>query len=101
MKKVIRDGKVAVLYSPDFGAGWYSWHNQEELLYDPNIVHWLESNDHKKITSYMELKYPDVYVGALNDLTIKWIPIGTAFRIQEYDGNESIEFKEEIEWQIA
>ena len=25
MNKVIRDGKVAVLYSPGYGAGWYSW----------------------------------------------------------------------------
>ena len=26
MEKVIRDGKVAVLYSPGYGAGWsYSW----------------------------------------------------------------------------
>ena len=32
MKKLTKDGKVAVLYSPDFGAGWYSWHAIEELL---------------------------------------------------------------------
>ena len=25
MQKVIRDGKVAVLYSPGYGAGWYTW----------------------------------------------------------------------------
>ena len=25
MDKVIRDGKVAVLYSPGFGAGWSTW----------------------------------------------------------------------------
>ena len=101
MKKVIRDGKVAVLYSPGFGAGWYSWHSQEELLYDPNIVHWLESNNREKITAYLELKYPDVYLGGLDDLEIRWIPKGTAFRIHEYDGNESIEVKEEMDWQIA
>lgn len=29
--KVIEDGKVAVLISPNYGAGWYSWniHNTE------------------------------------------------------------------------
>jgi hypothetical protein len=101
MEKVIRNGLVAVLYSPEYGAGWYSWHSVEELLYDPNIVCWLENNEREKITSYMELKYPNVYVGDLNDLKIKWIPVGTSFRIREYDGNESIEIKEEVDWQIA
>ena len=101
MEKVIRDGKVAVLYSPDYGAGWYSWHNQAELLYDPNIVHWLESNEREKITAYLELKYPDLYSGGLDSLQIEWVPEGTVFRIHEYDGNESIEIKEELDWQIA
>jgi len=101
MEKVIRDGKVAVLYSPDYGAGWYSWHGQEELLYDPNIVHWMESNDREKITAYLELKYPDMYLGGLDDLRIQWLPEGTVFRIHEYDGNESIEIKEDMDWQIA
>jgi hypothetical protein len=25
MNKLIRDGMVAVLYSPDYGSGWYTW----------------------------------------------------------------------------
>jgi hypothetical protein len=29
MEKVIRDGKVAVLYSPGYGAGWYSWNRDQ------------------------------------------------------------------------
>ena len=39
MIKLVRDGMVAVLYSPGFGAGWYTW-NQEctELMFDPAIV---------------------------------------------------------------
>ncbi|MBD2201667.1 hypothetical protein H6G33_09940 [Calothrix sp. FACHB-1219] len=44
MKKVIRDGKVAVLYSPEYGAGWYSWHKKEELLFLPELVEILESS---------------------------------------------------------
>jgi hypothetical protein len=50
MKKVIKDGKVAVLYSPGFGAGWYSWHKTEELLYHPKLVEMVENNQHKEIT---------------------------------------------------
>jgi hypothetical protein len=38
MNKLVRDGKVAVLYSTGYGAGWYSWHGIEELLYDSVVV---------------------------------------------------------------
>jgi hypothetical protein len=37
MQKLIRDDKVAVLVSPGFGAGWYTWHWVEELIYDPSL----------------------------------------------------------------
>ena len=43
MEKVIRDGQVAVLYSPGYGAGWFTWHGVEELLFDPKVVDMLES----------------------------------------------------------
>jgi hypothetical protein len=32
----------------------------------------------------------DVYTGGVRDLEVAWLPQGTAFRIEEYDGNESI-----------
>jgi hypothetical protein len=55
MDKVIRDGKVAVLYSPGYGAGWYSWHDNEELLYDPVIVDMVESKKHyTEIVTYCQ-----------------------------------------------
>jgi hypothetical protein len=91
MDRVIRDGKVAVLYSPGFGAGWYSWHHIEELVFDPSIVTWLEAQDMDKIEAYLTLKYPDEYFGGVDKLTIKWIPQGTQFRISEYDGAESVQ----------
>ena len=46
MIKLVRDGMVAVLYSPGFGAGWYTW-NQEctELMFDPAIVKLVEDEN--------------------------------------------------------
>ena len=101
MNKLVRDGKVAVLYSPGYGAGWYSWHQLEELLYDPSIVLWLESEEPDKIQNYLTLKYPGEYFGGLQDLSVQWIDQGAEFRITEYDGAESIEFKDKQEWLIA
>ena len=101
MDKVIRDGKVAVLYSPGFGAGWFTWHHIEELVYDPRVVHYVETGEKELILSYVGEVYPDVYCGGVDDLQIEWINEGTLFRINEYDGNESIEIKDNVDWLVA
>jgi hypothetical protein len=101
MKKLIENGKVAVLVSPGFGAGWYSWHHIEELIYDPSIVKWVEQQALDKILTYMELKYPEAYCGGVEDLTVYWIPVGARFRIDEYDGSESLVLESEQRWMTA
>jgi hypothetical protein len=101
MQKLIRDNKVAVLVSPGFGAGWYTWHSIEELIFDPSVVQWLESGELDKIEAYVELKYPDAYTGGLTDLKVVWIPVGERFRIDEYDGNESLTLESEQQWLTA
>lgn len=101
MERVVRDGRVAVLYHPEYGSGWYTGHNIEELLFDPNIVEWLELKDFDKIRVYITLKYPNVYLPSIAGLSIYWLPLGTEFRIDEYDGSESIKFKDEERWIIA
>jgi hypothetical protein len=30
-----------------------------------------------------------------------WLPIGTRFRITEYDGYEDVEIPEEVNWMVA
>ena len=94
MEKVIRDGKVAVLVSHGFGAGWYSWHSKKALLFHPKIVELVEQNRHSEITEKLcqELLGTDEYICVLGvfGLSIYWLPIGTAFEIDEYDGAESL-----------
>ena len=104
MKKTIRDGKVAVLYSPGFGAGWSSWNSTfPECVFDPEIVQMLEKEtDAYEIAQFAESKYGDeFYPGGAEDLRIMWLPEGTEFIINEYDGSESIQLKTEINWTVA
>ena len=104
--RVVRDGHVAVLISPGFGAGWSTWADEysHQVLFDPWIVDLLLNKDLDKrekidrIMAHCNLKYPDMYTGGLGDLTVEWVPKGFWFRVQEYDGNESIEFKENNDW---
>lgn len=102
MMKLNENGNVAVLYSPGFGAGWYTW-NQEspEIIFDPSIVKFVEKEKWKELKVYVELKYPSIYTGGLEDLRVAWIPEGTLFKINEYDGSESIELKENDNWILA
>ena len=102
MDKVIVNGKVAVLYSPSYGSGWYTW-NQEfpELIFSPAIVKLVIEERFDALKTYMELKYPEAYKGGIMDLEIEWVPVGTEFRITEYDGAESIELKDEAGWFTA
>ncbi len=94
-EKVIRDNKVAVLYSSGFGAGWYSWNPEhKELLFHPKLVAMVEAGKQSDITKEWlenELGILDVYCGGASDLKIQWLVEGTAFTIDEYDGAESIE----------
>lgn len=92
-EKVIREGKVAVLISPGFGAGWYSWNTgHRELLFHPKLVDMVESGRASGINDewIKENLGIDIYTGGASQLQISWLPEGTAFIIDEYDGDESI-----------
>lgn len=98
MNKLIRDGKVAVLISPGFGSGWYSWHFKEELLFDPVVVEMVLEDRHDEIESYVEKTYDNLYLGGIDYLKVVWVSEGAEFRINEYDGAESLVLKEEEHW---
>lgn len=103
MGKVIRDGLVAVLYSPGYGAGWYSWNtNHPECLFDPNVVAMVEAGQHDQIEAYCKIAYgTELYPGSAGQLKIQWIPVGTLFKIREYDGHESFEYHYNSGWLVA
>jgi hypothetical protein len=99
MNKVIKDGKVAVLYSPCYGAGWSTWNSDDKdfLLFDPKIVAAVENKNYDlaaKLATEMgkEMNGSDDYTCTLGaeDLEIEWIPEGEEFEVTEYDGNEGI-----------
>ena len=102
MQKKTVDGLVAVLYSPGFGAGWYTWHNISELLYDPIVVDMvIEKVSSETIELYCKKVYGDHYYGGASDLEVAWVPTGTEFVIDDYDGAESITFKDKVNWVTA
>ncbi len=93
MKKVIREGKVAVLVSYGYGAGWYSWNPEyKEILFHPKLVELVEQKRTSEITEefMMENLGINMYPCGVSGLSIVWVKEGTAFEIDEYDGAESL-----------
>lgn len=110
--QVVRDGKVAILYTSNYGTGWFTYHGIHELLRDPEVVVLVEKRDmagaherdhyNDKIIEYCNNRYgSNYYYGGADLLTIAWLEIGEKFRIVEYDGKEWIELLTETVWMEA
>jgi hypothetical protein len=93
MEKVERDGKVAVLYSPGYGAGWSTWaadDQKEAMCMDARIVAPFLTKGAPAAMEAAEKLFPDMYLRGGEALKVEWVEKGTAFYIKEYDGSESI-----------
>lgn len=102
MNKVIRDGKVAVLVSPGYGAGWSTWMDDDDSVFDSVVVEAVEKGtSYEDILPYLKEKYKNGYFGGYGQLVINWVPVGQKFRIEEYDGSESLIFEEDLDWITA
>ena len=105
---------MKILITNDFGAGWSTWNTPNEDLrkflltyqpiidfieagntfthndcHNPNEVHPLLQQLTKDITDRWEDLY--FYLGGAENLTVRDIEQGSAFRVNDYDGKESIE----------
>jgi hypothetical protein len=105
MDKVIRDGKVAVLVSRGYGAGWSTWTDEiETYLFHPKLVQMVEEERHSEITTEwmeQELGLDVSYTGGTDGLEIQWVPVGTKFVVHEYDGHESLRTIDDFYWITA
>lgn len=105
MKKLIIDGKVAVLVSPGYGAGWSTWNNFDlavDLIFHYDIASMLHNKvQFSQIEQYAKAALPDAQLHGLDKVEIQWVPEGTRFQIKEYDGSEWIETHEDQQWITA
>jgi hypothetical protein len=101
MEKVIREGKVGVLVSPGFGAGFSTWGYPTEAIFNPTLIELVENEKIQEAVDYCESTWSDGYSGGVQDLRVVWVPEGSEFVIEEYDGAESLMLKEEYNWITA
>ena len=109
MKRVVKDGKVVVCYSPAYGAGWSSWKDeelQETLMFHPAIINMILEGkedliDKQWLVDNLGKEYEHVCTYGVKNLTIEWVPQGSLVRINEYDGHESVEIYDNNNYFIA
>jgi len=97
VKKVVKNGMVAVCISPGFGAGWSTW--EEVSPFEPKVVDMILAGRQKDIDKEWcktQLGLDNVYCGGAEDLEVVWIKEGEEFYIDEYDGAESIVSNENL-----
>lgn len=89
--KVVRDGKVAVIVSPGYGAGWSTWSDKPEAaVFAPDVAAWIEAGKKNSAQAIKKFTEKYGYAGGLRDAEIRWVEVGDRFAIEEYDGNESL-----------
>jgi hypothetical protein len=92
------EGKVAVVYSPQYGGGWSTWTKVPPT--HPVIAALVDQGRIGEITDELmeTLGYPGEYLGGLHGAQIEWLTPGTPFQISEYDGSESVDVMPENIW---
>lgn len=102
------NGKIGVLVSPGYGAGWSTW-NDERLAYDKRAVEfWLEHKDDKELMEavagwnmndpalekarkyFEDCGYERPYMGGFKQIRMEWVSPGEKWKIDEYDGYETL-----------
>ena len=95
-EKLEVDGKVAVLYSGGFGAGWSSWcalysgEKGARMCMDKDIALAVLDDDIPRAIKAAKAIDENFYTGGSDGLTVEWVPKGHRFEIVEYDGRESV-----------
>ena len=125
MSKVERyineDGKVGVLISGGYGAGWSTWadsKDREFFLFDRGLValaldkeaangpfdkttQWLIEMNTEELEDYLKESGIDSFTGGWAGVYVKWMDPGTEFIVEEYDGSESLRYRDNEDWMSA
>lgn len=95
-------GEVAVVISPSFGSGWYSWNDVPDCLFSPVVVDWvLKGSKKTESPDFQSLFGEDFHDSAKHDLVVVWVKEGEKFTLHEYDGSESLRLERNFPWIVA
>ena len=97
MERLIIDNEVAVAVSPGYGAGWSTWEDVHPE--NKEVAMFLYHEDKEGLIKWCDDR--EIYTGSVEDLVLMWIPIGTKYIIDEYDGAEMLMTIDDYNWITA
>jgi len=80
------NNEVAVAISGGFGAGWSTWNDVSATDGEFNLFIYNEDLAGAQALAASR----NLYDGGLEDCRLAWLPEGSSYRIEEYDGAESL-----------
>ena len=103
MDKYINDkGEVGIIIHNAWGGGWSTWADCPEFLaMDKTLVGLkVAGASSKEAMTYINSQRNEEYDHSdeWDELSVRWLPVGTKFFIDEYDGNESIVTNFSLHW---
>lgn len=102
-KYYTKKGRVGVLVSYGYGAGWSTWRCKEDSIeffcMDKTLVE-MKLNDvpHYEVEEYIQSLNYDYYMGGWDDTVVVFLEPNTKFVITEYDGYESLKTYDDFKW---
>lgn len=89
IRKLIKDGKVGVVLAKSFDIeGWYTSHKDLQLLFLPELVNLVESDEYENYESVHKLLTSMGiwdFTGATNGLKVERLPVDTRFKVEIRD----------------
>lgn len=98
MEKIVRNGTVAVAVSVGYGAGWSTWNDIDPM--DARFNQLFLGGKVDEVVRICEEENLG-YAGGASQVRIEWVPVGTQFVIDEYDGAESLMTIDDYDWRTA
>lgn len=114
IRKLIKDGKVGVVLAKSFDSeGWYTSHEDLQLLFLPELVNLIESDEYKNALYSERLVYKlltDIgfhgFTGDANGLVVEWLSVNAQFKIKTKDSilrgyYDEVVFVKDDNWIVA
>jgi hypothetical protein len=98
-----KDDQVAVILHREYGLGWWTWHGDDRWLVHPELA---EAIDTGRVEVAQDLidefscqseSYHPGQIKASN-LEVFWADRHRKFLIENYDGCETLVYRDEIKW---
>jgi hypothetical protein len=95
------NGKIGILVSYGYGTGWSSMGDPKSCMDRELVEAFINKASEREISAIASKNWPEQCQYGLHECEVEWLEAGTPFRINEYDGFETLEVGDAMRIMIA